>query len=240
MRSTSTTRRRGTRGLIPPSPTAPCRSPRETVRPPLEPSGLRRPDRVEDRGVEALERARQHVRAEVGLVGVDPDPEDALLLRCLEHAEPTRPGDLEDDARSARDLLQGEIPAVRHLALAEAHSRIRVQCRDPRVGLPGAGPVAGNEPVDLWKLAAADGADDVLPGAALLHAACEVAGLFGGELDPSRFAGRLGRSSIAWSMIAKRVFGNSSAARYITPLSSALAPRTRPKPRRARYRKLEK
>ena len=63
-------------------------------------------DRRVDGRVDALHRARQHLRAEVRLVGVDADPPDALLLRCVEHAEPAAAGDLEDDVRAVGDLVQ--------------------------------------------------------------------------------------------------------------------------------------
>ena len=48
--------------------------------PPLNVAVLDRLDRVEDRVVDALDRAGQDVRAEVGLVAVDADAPDALLL----------------------------------------------------------------------------------------------------------------------------------------------------------------
>ena len=53
------------------------------------------------------------MRAEVGLVGVDADAPDALLLRGVERAEPAASRDLEDDDRAARDLVQRDLLALR-------------------------------------------------------------------------------------------------------------------------------
>src|SRR3954452_8744568 len=68
-------------------------------------AGLRaRRDRVVDRDVDLLLRAREDVRPEVGLVGVDADAHHVLLLRRVERAEAAAAGDLEDDAGAVRDL----------------------------------------------------------------------------------------------------------------------------------------
>ena len=58
---------------------------------------LNRLDGREHGLVDALERARQDVRAEEGLVGVHADAPDLLLLRRVECAEPAAACDLEDD-----------------------------------------------------------------------------------------------------------------------------------------------
>ena len=52
------------------------------------------------------------MRAEEGLVGVDADPPDVLLLRRVERAETAAAGDLEDDARALLDLVQGDLLAL--------------------------------------------------------------------------------------------------------------------------------
>jgi hypothetical protein len=73
---------------------------------------LDRLDGVEDRHVDALDRAREDVRAEVGLVLVDPDPPLPLLLGRVEGAEATPAGNLEDGLRALGDLVQRELLAL--------------------------------------------------------------------------------------------------------------------------------
>src|SRR5262249_1256645 len=70
-------------------------------------------DRVVHRGVDALQRLGPDMGAEVGLVGVDPDPPDALLLRRIERAKPAAARDLEDDDRPALDLVERDLLALR-------------------------------------------------------------------------------------------------------------------------------
>ena len=117
---------------------------------------LDRPDREEHGAVDALERARQDVRPEEGLVAVDADPPDALVLRRRERAEAASAGDLEDDLRARCDLVQREL-----LALGLVLPVLRVRPRHLRPGHRrlGAGLVARDEAVDRRLLEAADGAD---------------------------------------------------------------------------------
>src|SRR5262245_30528716 len=56
--------------------------------------------------VHPLHGAREDVRAEVGLVDVDTDAPDVLLLRRLERTEPAGAGHVEDDMRAGRDLVE--------------------------------------------------------------------------------------------------------------------------------------
>src|SRR5581483_3578269 len=77
-----------------------------------EPALRDRLDREEHRPVDLLRRARQDVRAEEGLVGVDPDPPDLLLARGLERTEAASARDLEDGDRAGGDLVERD-----HLAL---------------------------------------------------------------------------------------------------------------------------
>ena len=51
--------------------------------------------------------------AEVALVGVDADALHALLLGRVERAEAALAGDLEDDLRALRDLVERELLALR-------------------------------------------------------------------------------------------------------------------------------
>ena len=78
----------------------------------LEGALLGRLDGLEDRHVDALDRAREDVRAEVGLVLVDADPPLALLLRRVESAEAAAAGDLEHDLGALRDLVQRDLLAL--------------------------------------------------------------------------------------------------------------------------------
>ena len=66
---------------------------------------------LEDRHVDLLHGARQDVPAEVRLVGVHADAPAALLLR-REDAEAALAGDLEDDLRALRDLVQRDLLAL--------------------------------------------------------------------------------------------------------------------------------
>src|SRR3954453_6414216 len=66
----------------------------------LEVAARRVLDRVEHSSVDALQRRGEHVRAEVALVGVDPDPPHRLLLRRVERAETATARDLEHDHRA--------------------------------------------------------------------------------------------------------------------------------------------
>src|SRR6266511_518909 len=70
-------------------------------------------DRQEDRGVDPLDRTGQDVRAEEGLVGVDTDSPDSLLLRSIERTEAAAAGNLEDHACALLDLVQGHLLALR-------------------------------------------------------------------------------------------------------------------------------
>ena len=67
----------------------------------------------QDGRVDALLRAREDVRAQERLVGVDPDSPTVALARGVESAEATTAGDLEDDVRAARDLVERELLALR-------------------------------------------------------------------------------------------------------------------------------
>ena len=103
--------------------------------------------------------------AEVGLVGVDADPADVLLLGCGQSAEAALAGDLEDDMRPARDLVERELLALR---LVDEVLRVGVQRRDPWAGLLRAGAVARDVPVHGRDLQPADRADHLLRASLLL------------------------------------------------------------------------
>src|SRR4051794_8909604 len=94
-----------------------------------------RADRLVDGHVHLLLRARQDVRAEVALVGVDADAHDVLLLRGIEGAEPATARDLEDHARAVRDLVQRQLLALRLvdevLRVAVDRGRAGVRLLDP-------------------------------------------------------------------------------------------------------------
>src|SRR6476659_6556299 len=113
-------------------------------------------DRVLHRHVDLLERAGEHLRAEVGLVGVDADALDALLLGGVEDAEAALAGDLEDDLRAARDLVERDLLALR---LVDEVLGVAVQRLDRRVRRLGARLVAGDVVVDRRDLLAADARD---------------------------------------------------------------------------------
>src|SRR6185312_15829758 len=66
-------------------------------------------DRVEDRDVDLLRRARQDVWSEEGLVIVDADAPDMPLLRCLQRAEPTAARSREHGLGATSDLREREL-----------------------------------------------------------------------------------------------------------------------------------
>src|SRR5689334_20356206 len=70
-------------------------------------------DRVVDRCVDPLDRAREDVRAEERLIGVDADPPHTLLLRRVERTEPAAARDLEDHAGALLDLVERDLLALR-------------------------------------------------------------------------------------------------------------------------------
>ena len=119
--------------------------------------------------VDLLQRARQDARAEVGLVGVDADAPDVLLLRRVEGAEAAAAGDLEDDVGALGDLVQRDLLALRLVGEVTASSRSSTLIA--RVGRLGASLVAGDVAVDRRDLLAADAELDCalrLAGAAIL------------------------------------------------------------------------
>ena len=112
---------------------------------------------VEEHGlVDALERARHHVRAEERLVGVDADPPDLLLLRRVERAEAAAARDLEDDAGAVRDLVSA---SSLHLATSSQSCEYPFSSLIAGIGRLRARLVARDEAVDRRLLHAADGAD---------------------------------------------------------------------------------
>src|SRR5215208_1822161 len=129
------------------------------VRAALEGAVLDRLDRVVDGHVDLLEGARDDVRAEVALVGIDADALDVLLLRRVERAEAALAGDLEDDLRALRDLVERELLAE---VLLDEVLGVAVEGLDVRVGLLGAGLEAGDVAVDRRDLLAADRGDHLV------------------------------------------------------------------------------
>ena len=113
-------------------------------------------DRVEHGHVDLLQGRGEDVRAEVGLVGVDADALDALLLGRVERAEAALAGHLEDDLRALRDLVERDLLALR---LVDEVLRVAVQRLDARVGRLGARLVARDVVVDRRDLLAADARD---------------------------------------------------------------------------------
>src|SRR5205085_11146565 len=98
-------------------------------------------DRVVDANVHALDTARQDVRAEVGLVAVDADSPDLLLLGGVERADPAQARDVEDDLRAGRDLVERELLA---LVLRDEVLRVVDEDLHLRVRALGAELVAGD------------------------------------------------------------------------------------------------
>ena len=101
----------------------------------LEAAVLGALDRVEHRDVDLLQRRGQDVVAEVGLVGVDADALDALLLGRVKRAEAALAGHLEDDLGALRDLVERDLLALR---LVDEVLRVAVQRLDAGVGVRGA------------------------------------------------------------------------------------------------------
>ena len=126
----------------------------------LEGAVLSRFGRQEDRGVDALQGARQDVRAEKRLISIDADAPDLLLLRRQECTEAAATSDLEDGLRACRDLVEGELLALR---LVFPVLRVAPLDVDPRDGGRCSGPVAGDVAVDRRLLEARDGADGFPP-----------------------------------------------------------------------------
>src|SRR3954454_5028093 len=133
-------------------------------------------DRVEDRDVDLLQRARDDLRAEVGLVGVDPDRLDALLLGGVDRAEAAGARDLEDDLRALGDLVERDLLA---LVLRREALRVAVKRRDAGIGLLRARLEARDVVVDRRDLLAADARQraTVVLGVQRGQVADEVAGL---------------------------------------------------------------
>src|SRR5215216_2605801 len=147
-------------------------------------TGLERParellDGVEHGHVQPLHRARQDVPAQMGLVDIDADAPNALLLRRVEGAEATGAGHLEHDSRSLRDLAQGDRPTFHRVGEVVG---IAVQRRDARIGSSRPCLVAGNPPLDRRHLLAADRADHLLPGRERQHERSQVTGQITGLL----------------------------------------------------------
>src|SRR3954452_853883 len=128
---------------------------------------------VEHGDVDLLQRRSQDLRAEVGLVGVDADALNALLLRGVERADTAAPGDLEDDLGALGDLVERQLLA---LVRRDEVLRVRVERLDAGVGRLGAGLVAGDVVVDGRDLLAADARDDLLAALVLDQEAREIAG----------------------------------------------------------------
>src|SRR3954452_19155290 len=143
-------------------------------------------DRVVDAVVHPLHCARQDVVPEERLVLVDADREVPVVLRRAERTEAAQAGDAEDDVRTSRDLIVGDVLAevlldevlrVTRLHDHVLHALLRA-CR-----------IAGEEDRDGRDLDPADHADR---GAALVlrlhvhrrHAADQVAVLVGRVRDP--------------------------------------------------------
>src|SRR4051795_7911535 len=133
-------------------------------------------DRVVDRDVDLLQRARDDLRAQVGLVGVDADRLNALLLRRVDRAEAAGPRDLEDDLRALRDLVERDLLA---LVLRGEALRVAVERLDGRIGLLRARLEARDVVVDRRDLLAADARQraTVVLGVQRGQVADEVAGL---------------------------------------------------------------
>src|SRR5256886_11661868 len=141
-----------------------------------------------DRLRDVLEGARQHLRAEVQLVGVDADPPEPLRLGLVESTESAAAGDGEDDLRLLADLVERDLLALRLVAegrivcIAEDDRRLRVR-------LLHSGSVAAEVADDRRHRVRADRTGDVRTGLLLeaeaRHVADEVARLLLLELDPA-------------------------------------------------------
>src|SRR5258708_39633281 len=131
----------------------------------VELAALRTLDGEIHTGVDALDRARQDVRAEVRLVDVDADAPDPGALRGVERAEAARAGDVELDLRALIDLVLCDRLALR---LIDEVLRVADEHRDAWVARLRAGLVARKEAVDRRGLDAADHAEGLL-AALLLH-----------------------------------------------------------------------
>ncbi len=121
----------GTFLLIVPMPEPPCGDAEDEVRAALVLARERPLDRLVDALVDLLDRARQHLRAEVQLVAVDADPPDVGLLGRVEDAEAAAAGDLEHDLRALGDLLQCDLLALR---LVDEVLGVAVELGRARVG----------------------------------------------------------------------------------------------------------
>src|SRR4051794_24030110 len=126
------------------------------VRAALEGAVLGGLDRVVDGHVDLLQGAREDLRTEVALVGVDADALDALLLGGVERAEAALAGDLEDDLRALGDLVERDLLALR---LVDEVLRVAVERLDARVRRLRSGLEAGDVVVDRRDLLAADPAE---------------------------------------------------------------------------------
>src|SRR3954452_18177181 len=157
-------------------PDAVVRDGAERVRPALVLVLLDRQDLLEHGHVALLQRAREHLRAEVGLIGVDADRLHALLLGRVDGAEPALAGDLEDDLGALGDLVQRDLLALR---LVDEVLRVAVQELHARVGLLRSGLEARDVVVDRRDLLTADRAERaaVVLGVQARQIADEVAGL---------------------------------------------------------------
>src|SRR5215212_3594240 len=127
----------------------------------LEGAVLDRLDRVEDGHVDLLQGARDDVLAEIALVGVDADALHVLLLGRVERAEAALAGDLEDDLRALRDLVERELLAE---VLLDEVLGVAVERLDVGVGLLRAGLITGDVAVHRRDLLAADGGDGLVAG----------------------------------------------------------------------------
>src|SRR3954470_10492779 len=138
----------------------------EDVAPPGELAGADVADGVVDADIHALDAAREDVRPEEGLVAVDADPPDLLLLRRVERADPAQACNVEDDLRAGRDLVERELLALvlRDEVLRVVDEDLHLRVRALRAEL-----VARDPDVDRRDLHAADRADHLLAALLLRH-----------------------------------------------------------------------
>ena len=162
----------GTFGLIFPMPTPFCFSPNVMLLPPLKFPSTTLLIAMKHRSVDPLHGAREDVRAEEGLVGIDADAPDALLLRRVKRAQAAAARNLEDRSGALLDLVQRDLLALR---LIREVLRVAVQHLDARVGGLRAGLIARDETIDRRLLLTADRTDHVRARAPLLLEAREVA-----------------------------------------------------------------